>query len=465
MKETEAEDRRFAEVLGSGLDQLLVFVRFSLFCGLFSVDVVQTGLFGAILTAFLVESRKELREDPVIQAIRNITGTAAHQSPFKPSRLYQAVNGIWFFSLGITLLCAFSGFLARDWLARYNPAIRGKFSNDACDRHLRSLRASDWGLEFLIRLISSSIQDPIYLFAIGLILFLFQDDVGISVSLIVLSVLAALAYITCTLLPASYPGCPFHTHIIYRSLALNRYPRPKVPGIDSTLEDQIAFDKEIELPSRRKPEQSEMEADILAWILTNSTNDIAIEEAVKALAGVESSTYLKDKLFESGASQTLCRRFSENVKVELGSRMNQEQIMRAEAYLYAMLRIVEPVQSETAARFEFIYDSLLQPGQPLRRWDDFPEYLQPLASALRIEMLLVIGKDDPVDYNERTDSDFAKMVESRLLPDIRRVLVIAACEGLRGEQRKIKRVSSQILCKQWLIGECVLSCCGPPTHR
>jgi len=421
------------------------------------------------VTAFLVESRKELREDPVLQAIHNITGTTAHQSPFKPSLLYRAVNGIWFFCLGLTLLSAFSGFLAREWLARYNPAIRGKCSNDACERHLRSLRASDWGLEFLIRWISCSIQDAIYLFAIGLILFLFQDDVGISVSLIVLSALAALTYITCTLLPASYPACPFHTYISYWNFPTvtlyRRYPRPKVPGIDSTLEDQIAFEEKIELPSRRKPEQSEMEADILAWILTNSTNDITIEEAVKALAGAESSTYLKDKLFESGASQTLCRRFTENVKVELGSRMNQEHIMRAEAYLYAMLRIVEPVQSETAARFEFIYDSLLQPGQPLRRWDDFPEYLQPLASALRIEMLLVIGKDDPVDYNERTDSDFAKMVESRLLPDIRRVLVIAACEGLRGEQRKVKRVSSQILCKQWLIGECVLSCCGPPTHR
>ena len=55
--------------------------------------------------------------------------------------------------------------------------------------------------------------------------------------------------------------------------------------------------------AHRKPERLEIEADILAWLLTNSTTDDALEEAVKAVAGSNSNEYIPDVLhkYDSGA--------------------------------------------------------------------------------------------------------------------------------------------------------------------
>ncbi|KAJ7869451.1 hypothetical protein B0H14DRAFT_2289492, partial [Mycena olivaceomarginata] len=54
LKETEAEDKELAQLWQIGLDQLLIFA----------------GLFGAILTAFLIESRKDLKEDPLQEILQ-----------------------------------------------------------------------------------------------------------------------------------------------------------------------------------------------------------------------------------------------------------------------------------------------------------------------------------------------------------------------------------------------------------
>ena len=476
LKETEAEDRELVDVLTIGIDQLLIFVRTSFLFLFSSVNIQQAGLFGAILTAFLVESRKELVEDPlqeILLVLRNASGIAIDQTPFKPSRVSQAVNGIWFFSLGLTLLSALAGVLSRGWLAKYIPANAGKRSNDACERYLRYLRATGWGLAPIVTAIPLLIQTALFLFSIGLVIFLFKDDLGISISLMVLTTLAVLVYIIFTILPWVFPACPFQTTIsdLLPAVSKNRrYRESAPPENDATMRPTIStWGKTSHLwkEFRRKPKQIEIQGDILAWILTSSTNDTTIEEAVKALAGAESSTYLKRVLCESGASRILCQRFVKLFKVGVGLPMTNKQTMRAEVYLYAMLRIVEPVRplSDEPATFEFISDSLLQLGQPLRRWDHFPEYLQPLACALRLEMLLVTGMDDPVDYREQTALNLEKMVESGLLPDIRWALVEAAFESLLGAQCEVKKSSIQILCKQWAIGKPSFFCSGTSAHR
>ena len=393
----------------------------------------------------------------------------------------QAVNGIWFFSLGLTLLSALAGVLSRGWLAKYIPANAGKRSNDACERYLRYLRATGWGLAPIVTAIPLLIQTALFLFSIGLVIFLFKDDLGISISLMVLTTLALLVYIIFTILPWVFPACPFQTTIsdLLPAVSKNRrYRESAPPDNDATARTTLStWGKVSRLWKEfsRKPKQSEIQGDILAWILMSSTNDATIEEAVKALAGAESSTYLKGILYESGASEVLCQRFVKLFKVGVGLPMDEEQTMRAEVYLYAMLRIVEPVRPlfdalarvnviSEPATFKFISDSLFQLGQPLRRWDHFPEYLQPLACALRLEMFLVTGLDDPVDYREQTASNLAKMTESGLLPDIRGMLVRAAFEGLLGAKSEVKKASIQILCKQWPIGEDSLFCLGTFTH-
>ncbi|KAJ7927145.1 hypothetical protein B0H13DRAFT_1598978, partial [Mycena leptocephala] len=103
LRKTEAEDKELAQLWQIGLDQLLIFA----------------GLFGAILTAFLIESRKDLKQDPlqeILQALRNDSATSTSQ-PFQPTKSSLVVNAGWFSSLGLTLISALAAVLAKGWLA------------------------------------------------------------------------------------------------------------------------------------------------------------------------------------------------------------------------------------------------------------------------------------------------------------------------------------------------------------
>ncbi|KAF8509702.1 hypothetical protein BU17DRAFT_55985, partial [Hysterangium stoloniferum] len=89
LKETEKEDKELANSLQVGVDELLIFA----------------GLFGAILTAFLIESRKDLQVDPVqeiLQALQNHFAVTTSQ-PFEVSKSSLIVNYLWFTGLSLTL--------------------------------------------------------------------------------------------------------------------------------------------------------------------------------------------------------------------------------------------------------------------------------------------------------------------------------------------------------------------------
>ncbi|KAF8521969.1 hypothetical protein BU17DRAFT_45361, partial [Hysterangium stoloniferum] len=102
LEEAEKEDKELVSSLKVGIDQLLIFA----------------GLFGAILTAFLIESRKDLQVDPlqeILQALQNPL-TATTSPPFKISKSSLIVNYLWFSSLALTLISALCAVLARQWL-------------------------------------------------------------------------------------------------------------------------------------------------------------------------------------------------------------------------------------------------------------------------------------------------------------------------------------------------------------
>ncbi|KIJ57064.1 hypothetical protein M422DRAFT_198449, partial [Sphaerobolus stellatus SS14] len=187
LKETEAEDKELTELWQVGLDQLLIFA----------------GLFGAILTAFLIESRQDLKQDPLVEILNVLKNhsSAAASEPFRASKSSLAVNAVWFSSLGLTLTSALAAVLARGWLAKYTPATPGIRSNDACERHLRYLRARQWRLAAIVGGIPLLIQIALFLFAVGLVILTLSDDFGIGISVLVWTVLATVLYILSTILP------------------------------------------------------------------------------------------------------------------------------------------------------------------------------------------------------------------------------------------------------------------------
>ncbi|KAF8521979.1 hypothetical protein BU17DRAFT_45439, partial [Hysterangium stoloniferum] len=167
LKETELEDKELANSLQVGIDQLLIFA----------------GLFGAILTAFLIESRKDLQADPlqeILQALQNHS-TVTTSQPFRVSKSSLIVNYLWFTSLGLTLFSALCAVLAREWLAKYIPVSPGSRSSDACQRLLRAKRAQQWRLESVVTGIPLLIQLALFLFSAGLILFTWNNSIAVGI--------------------------------------------------------------------------------------------------------------------------------------------------------------------------------------------------------------------------------------------------------------------------------------------
>ncbi|KIM27231.1 hypothetical protein M408DRAFT_38109, partial [Serendipita vermifera MAFF 305830] len=102
LEETEIEDKELTDIWNNSLDSLLVFA----------------GLFAAILTAFLIESSKDLKEDPqehllkqILNTLRNVSDT----SSFEPETSSLQINALWFTSLVISLISALGGVLAKGW--------------------------------------------------------------------------------------------------------------------------------------------------------------------------------------------------------------------------------------------------------------------------------------------------------------------------------------------------------------
>ncbi|KAF7336245.1 hypothetical protein MVEN_02172400 [Mycena venus] len=457
LQETDAEDKKLTELWQIGLDQLLIFA----------------GLFGAILTAFLIESRKNLKEDPLQQillALRN-DSASSRSEPFRPTKSSLIVNAVWFSSLGLTLISALAAVLAKGWVAQYTPTTHGLHSNDACERHLRYLRSRQWRLDMIVGGIPLLIQVALFLFAIGLVILTWSDDLGISIALLVMTASTTCLYILGTILPWFSAGCPFQTtmsefipgvatHRQYADSvsADNQRPEPHLRSHRAYLQWRkiIEFLRE----ARRKPGQLEIEADILAWMLTRSTDENAIEEAVRAIAGANPTVYLRDTLDQSGASKILCERFIQYVRNAPGQAMNSQEVLRAEAYLYAILRLVEPAGEMgpniigKPEKIKLEWQVLLQLGQPLHRWDQFVDYLQPLAFALRTRLLLATGDDDHTEQWEKTRRNLITMAERGCMPEVRRVLVGATIEGLlhvRGIQ--MRKTCAILLCKLLQIGE------------
>ncbi|KAJ7930267.1 hypothetical protein B0H13DRAFT_1962199 [Mycena leptocephala] len=385
LMEMEAEDKELAQLWQIGLDQLLIFA----------------GLFGAILTAFLIESRKDLKQDPLQEILRDDSAMSTSE-PFRPTRSSLVVNAAWFSSLGLALVSALAAVLAKGWLAQYTPATPGLHSKDACERHLRYLRSRQWRLATIVARIPLLIQIALLLFAVGLVILTLDDDFGIGITLLVMTVFTTCLYFLGTILPWFSPACPFQTTM-----------SDLIPGVAASRRYTDSAEKQPHTPA--KPLSVLQRA-----MLTSSTDEKAIEEAVKAVAGADPTEYLRDAPCESGASDALCQRFTQYFKITLGIPMTADDALRAEPYLYAMLRVVVPSGKarNSGAENSDELRALIQAGGPLHRWDHFADHLQPLTCALRIRLILSTGSDDHTEQWDQRTRNLIKMIACRADTDM-----------------------------------------------
>jgi hypothetical protein len=342
---------------------------------------LQAGLFSAILSAFLIEIRKGLQED--LQSITNNLLTilienqgtvAGRQTPsssrFVPSSASRWVNGLWFSSLIFSLMSALGASLAKGWITQFSSTVSGSGWGDAllhC-RRLQGLRR--WHLKLIIQCLPILIHIALFLFAVGLVILLFQDDVAIGVLICVLTLLIFFLYIGSSLHPTFYADSPFRT--------------PLSGMIERGLAGSLQQEEFAPFPSRKDAQK----ARALTWLLTGSPNVDTVNAVIRAIAGLPANPGVQDELFR-GPSVALVLRI---LSTELASLTDENATLQS--CLYALFHFVQaaPVRPEDATSLVSLR-KLVDPGGAHSDIDLMPVAMREIALCVKGRIILLLCDD------------------------------------------------------------------------
>ncbi|KAF7795251.1 hypothetical protein EIP86_006401 [Pleurotus ostreatoroseus] len=191
--------------------------------------LVFSGLFSAVLTAFLVESYQSLSPDPQVTVI-NLLSRIADQSEswifsngflnttnstpgpstsFHPADVDVFVNACWFASLVICLVTASTGLIVRQWLCEY---LLVPYTYPIAYLRISRVRYQNlrvWKVYEIARTLPFLLQFSLTLFLVGLCAFAKMMHPVIAMITFSLVGLWALLWLCASLAPLIWAGCPY----------------------------------------------------------------------------------------------------------------------------------------------------------------------------------------------------------------------------------------------------------------
>ncbi|KAJ7455458.1 hypothetical protein FB451DRAFT_642339 [Mycena latifolia] len=367
MDQAKISDDNLANIFNSDLDPLLIFA----------------GLFSAILSAFLIEIRKGLQEDLqnitnnllliLIENQHNVTGPQVPSSAhFEPTSSSRWINGLWFSSLMFSLMSALGASLAKGWVTQFSSSVSGSSWGDAA-LHCRRFRGlKRWHLKLIVQCLPILIHIAFFLFSIGLVILVFQDDTAIGIAILILTALILGLYIASSVHSVHSVDSPFRTPLSGMIRRLFNGPW--------RLEAFTAF-----------PEQQETQkAQALAWLLAESQNGDTITAAIRAIAGLPATPIVQDELLRPASVGLLSRTLSS----ELAKPASDPETSRS--CLYAIIHLVQtgPADAEDTISLGILGD-LIDSGGPLAITDSLPAGIREIALCIKARIWLLIWGNAP----------------------------------------------------------------------
>ncbi|KAG8921143.1 hypothetical protein FRC02_000418 [Tulasnella sp. 418] len=206
----DKEDNELIKSFAGNLDTLLIFA----------------GLFSVTNTVFIVESYKDLKQDPselTNNLLRNMMRTI-HQSSFTEADLLLdyagpptraiVVNLFFFASLCCSLFTAFGAVIGKQWLNHYGRESQLRSPSDrGIERHRKYVGLEKWKFQAVVETLPTLLQFSLFFFFIGLIDFMWPLNIAVGILIILLSVLTLSFYVVTLLIGILYPNSPFQTRL------------------------------------------------------------------------------------------------------------------------------------------------------------------------------------------------------------------------------------------------------------
>ncbi|CAE7191751.1 unnamed protein product, partial [Rhizoctonia solani] len=220
VREADQVDEELVDGWNKSMDVILIFVcrpHDLLSAKQVVLILIQAALFSAISTAFVIESYKNLKQDPtdlssqtlltISQTLMLIAngsqtgstspGSPAEAAPFQASSKAICVNVLWFLSLSLSVAVSLISMLAKEWCLEFMANRTGPAAAQARRRQQRWDGLVKWRMKELIVMLPSLIHLSLLLFAIGLCVFLWDVHYGVAIPVVFVTTFAAAAYFAC----------------------------------------------------------------------------------------------------------------------------------------------------------------------------------------------------------------------------------------------------------------------------
>ena len=231
LDEVKEDDKRIADAWKEGSTGILVFVSFNLLFLLFiSMTSSKTGLFSAVVAAFIIEFYKTLSPnsgDQTVALLAQISkqlanspdgtyfNTANPSSPPSASMIW--VIAMWLMSLVLSLASAFIATLLQEWARRYveTPNVPSEPHHRARVRLFLFLGTKFYKMRLVVQMAFSLLHLSIFLFFGGLMIVFHTIDKKVAIAVDVAVGLFGLAYVMLSILPCLDVRCPYRTPMSY----------------------------------------------------------------------------------------------------------------------------------------------------------------------------------------------------------------------------------------------------------
>ncbi|KAG8781945.1 hypothetical protein FRC12_021382 [Ceratobasidium sp. 428] len=193
--------------------------------------------------------------------------------PFTPAKYAIVINTLWFLSLMIGIIVTFVSILAKEWCHDYMAGRTGPMHEQARKRQQRFDGLTTWRMVGLINFLPTLLHIALFLFAIGLSIYLWYIYTIVAAPVIILTGITALFYCSITVLPFIYEFCPYTTALSRLVTSLWSKSRRNRGMMDPN--DKIPMD----LVTSRA----------LSWVISNSVDSSSVDTALQAISGADHS--------------------------------------------------------------------------------------------------------------------------------------------------------------------------------
>jgi hypothetical protein len=229
MDEVKEEDSRFTNAWKEDANSIVVFVSLNRLVPVFvSMTNSKTGLFSAIVGAFIIEFYKKLSSDSGDQTVTllqqisrqlpnspNSTNYNTANQPSSPGTAMVWVNALWLISLVLSLTCALIATLLQQWARRYieTPKFSNVLRHRARVRSLLLVGTKSYKIPIIVEMLPTLLHLSVYLFLAGLVIAFHTIHKTVAIAVDVAVGVSGLAYLALSILPCLDVRCPYRTPI------------------------------------------------------------------------------------------------------------------------------------------------------------------------------------------------------------------------------------------------------------